>query len=118
MPCPLLPRIYGSLPSVVDVRGRLVALAALTLVLAACSDTADSDSTSTTNGVAGATAAPGTTIQSGGQTSSSTTEATEITETTSGRPVAPDFTLQLGDGGTYTLSEGAKPVYLVFWAEW
>ena len=31
---------------------------------------------------------------------------------------APDFTLALGDGGSYTLSEGAKPVYMVFWAEW
>lgn len=40
------------------------------------------------------------------------------TTTASGRPVAPDFTLELGEGGTYTLSEGAKPVYLVFWAEW
>ncbi len=38
--------------------------------------------------------------------------------TASGRPVAPDFTLELNDGGTYTLSEGEKPVYLVFWAEW
>jgi hypothetical protein len=33
-------------------------------------------------------------------------------------PAAPDFTLALGDGGTYTLSEAAKPVYMVFWAEW
>lgn len=33
-------------------------------------------------------------------------------------PIAPDFTLALGDGGTYTLSEGEKPVYMVFWAEW
>jgi hypothetical protein len=32
--------------------------------------------------------------------------------------VAPDFTLDLGDGGSFTLSQGAKPVYLVFWAEW
>jgi hypothetical protein len=31
---------------------------------------------------------------------------------------APDFTLELGDGGSYTLSERDKPVYLVFWAEW
>jgi hypothetical protein len=46
-----------------------------------------------------------------------TTEAGS-TPTTSGRPPAPDFTLQLGDGGSYTLSEGSKPVYLVFWAEW
>ena len=34
------------------------------------------------------------------------------------RPLAPDFTLQLADGGEFTLSAGAKPVYLVFWAEW
>ncbi|HUG32927.1 MAG TPA: hypothetical protein VMM14_08545 [Acidimicrobiia bacterium] len=47
-----------------------------------------------------------------------TTSAPEATETTSDRPLAPDFTLTLGDGGEYTLSEGAKPVYLVFWAEW
>jgi hypothetical protein len=40
------------------------------------------------------------------------------TTTTSDREIAPDFTLELGDGGEYTLSEGEKPVYLVFWAEW
>jgi hypothetical protein len=33
-------------------------------------------------------------------------------------PIAPDFTLALGDGGVFTLSEGEKPVYMVFWAEW
>ena len=48
-----------------------------------------------------------------------TTTPTESTDTTwSGRPLAPDFTLDLGDGGSYTLSDGEKPVYLVFWAEW
>ncbi len=31
---------------------------------------------------------------------------------------APDFTLELGDGGTFTLSEETRPVFLVFWAEW
>lgn len=44
--------------------------------------------------------------------------APEATGTTSDRELVPDFTLELGDGGTYTLSEGDKPVYLVFWAEW
>jgi hypothetical protein len=24
----------------------------------------------------------------------------------------------LGEGSEYTLSEGSKPVYMVFWAEW
>lgn len=47
------------------------------------------------------------------------TSVAGATETTSsGRPPAPDFTLELGGGGSYTLSEGEKPVYLVFWAEW
>jgi hypothetical protein len=36
----------------------------------------------------------------------------------SGRPLAPGFTLELGEGGTYTLGEDGKPVFLVFWAEW
>jgi hypothetical protein len=35
-------------------------------------------------------------------------------------PAAPDFTLALGTDGSdsFTLSEGAMPVYMVFWAEW
>jgi len=33
-------------------------------------------------------------------------------------PVAPDFSLVLADGSTFTLSEGSRPVYMVFWAEW
>ena len=31
---------------------------------------------------------------------------------------APDFTLALGEGGTLTLSEEHRPVFLLFWAEW
>lgn len=34
------------------------------------------------------------------------------------RPVAPDFTLALADGTTFRLYGEARPVYLVFWAEW
>ena len=34
------------------------------------------------------------------------------------RPQAPDFTLELADGGSFTLSEATRPVYLIFWAEW
>jgi len=33
-------------------------------------------------------------------------------------PVAPDFTMALADGGTFTLSEQMKPVYMIFWADW
>lgn len=32
--------------------------------------------------------------------------------------LAPDFTLELADGGRFTLSESDRPVYIVFWAEW
>lgn len=31
---------------------------------------------------------------------------------------APDFTLALGAGGAFTLSEQTKPVLIIFWAEW
>lgn len=34
------------------------------------------------------------------------------------QPDAPDFTLELERGGSFTLSAAAKPVYMVFWAEW
>lgn len=48
-----------------------------------------------------------------------TTSASSATTTSQpGRPLAPDFTLELADGGVYSLSEGENPVYLVFWAEW
>jgi hypothetical protein len=33
-------------------------------------------------------------------------------------PAAPDFIMALGDGGSFTLSEQAKPVYMIFWADW
>ncbi len=51
-----------------------------------------------------------------------TTTVAEATTTTAGqthdREYAPDFTLDLADGTTFTLSEAGRPVYLVFWAEW
>ena len=31
---------------------------------------------------------------------------------------APDFTLALGDGSSFTLSEESQPVYMIFWADW
>jgi hypothetical protein len=33
-------------------------------------------------------------------------------------PGAPDFTMVLADGDTFTLSEQAMPVYMIFWADW
>jgi hypothetical protein len=35
-----------------------------------------------------------------------------------GGMAAPDFSLALGDGSTFTLSEESRPVFMVFWAEW
>ncbi len=33
-------------------------------------------------------------------------------------PTPLDFELALADGSSFKLSDEAKPVYLVFWAEW
>lgn len=51
--------------------------------------------------------------------SSVTTRAGDAEDSpTADLPAAPDFTLELGTGGEYTLSSTDNPVYLVFWAEW
>lgn len=42
----------------------------------------------------------------------------EPQETDFDGPAAADFTIDLNRTGTFTLSEEARPVYLVFWAEW
>lgn len=48
-----------------------------------------------------------------------TTAATTTTPaTTAARDLAPEFSLQLGDGSDFVLSAEQKPVFLVFWAEW
>jgi len=101
------------------VRRLLSLIAALSLVAGACSD-GDGDSAPTTGDVVPTTevGAPGTTGPTADDGGTTTSTAPEGTTTLSDRPLAPDFTLELGDGGSYTLSEGAKPVYLVFWAEW
>jgi hypothetical protein len=75
------------------------------LCLAACGEPATSaDVTSST---------PSST--EGSSSSSTTPSSSTVTEA---RNAAPDFTLGLGNGGTFVLSEEARPVYLVFWAEW
>jgi len=94
----------------------LVALTLVALVAAACGGDTLSASTAVgadppqTTTVATTTPDP---VEEVGATSS-----TEGTTVVSNRPIAPDFTLELGAGGSFTLSEGEKPVYLVFWAEW
>lgn len=88
----------------------------LALVATACSADEGAPATTRVGATSSSVVSDTTTPPDDRQTT--TTSAPDATETTSGRPVAPDFTLELGDGGSYTLSEGAKPVYLVFWAEW
>jgi hypothetical protein len=91
-------------------------LIGLSFVLIACSDGAEPEATATTIGPETTSAATAQEDTTSSQPSSTTTQATGTTE--AGRPVAPDFTFALGDGGEFKLSEGARPVYLVFWAEW
>lgn len=59
-----------------------------------------------------------TTSTTSASTSASDGEAPAETAPSVAGPPAPDFSLVLGDGGDFTLSDEQKPVYLVFWAEW
>ena len=88
---------------------RTAALAVVAILfLAACGDPATSDR---------ATASLPLSTEGSSSTPSSSTSSSTST-VTEARAVAPDFALGLGDGGTFVLSEEARPVYLVFWAEW
>lgn len=51
-------------------------------------------------------------------TAGQTTTTTTVPSTTAPTDPAPDFTLELGNGGTFLLSQEARPVFMVFWAEW
>ena len=90
---------------------RTAALAVVALFLVACGDPGGSGSATTIQ--------PGATATSSSATSSVPTSSSSSTSIVTEAPAtAPDFTLALGDGGTFVLSEEARPVYLVFWAEW
>ncbi len=98
---------------------RLILFAVLALVVAACGGSAVSDqSTDPTDPASTETTSTSDTPATTGSDGETTTTPAGETSTTSGREVAPDFTLQLGEGGTFSLSDSSKPVYLVFWAEW
>ncbi|MCZ6456200.1 MAG: hypothetical protein O6650_03020 [Actinobacteria bacterium] len=95
-------------------------LVALVVLITACGGAAsDQQNQGTGDAVAPSSSvvdSPGTTAGDGVSPTTSGSDSPSTTD--SGRPVAPDFTLVLGEGGQYTLSEGTKPVYLIFWAEW
>jgi hypothetical protein len=85
---------------------RAAALAVVIIGLAGCADAGTSD---------GATTSPPSSTEASSAPTSTSAASTTVTEA---RPIAPDFVLGLGNGETFVLSEEARPVYLVFWAEW
>jgi hypothetical protein len=106
---------------------RLVLVCVLALTVAAACAPAEPDSAGTTPAAGPDTA---TTTEPASTTGQGTAGAVTTTAPVSredpvtrpepdpNRPLAPDFSLVLADGATYTLSEEVRPVYLVFWAEW
>lgn len=110
-------------------RRRLVTLlAGFALVLAACgggaAETAtpgDNASTVPSGDATPATTVPGTvpgTPPAAQPTDETTQPRVERPAPDPNREIAPDFSLQLGDGSTFVLSEETRPVFMVFWAEW
>ncbi|MDF1596430.1 MAG: hypothetical protein P1T08_10105 [Acidimicrobiia bacterium] len=97
----------------------------LALVLAACGGAATT--TTIEAGNAPAPTDPGSTVagpddsvtpDDGDASTPADTEAPPPIATDFDGPVAADFTIDLNKTGTFTLSDEARPVYLVFWAEW
>ena len=107
----LLVLLIGSALLAVACGGDDAAPASAVLTSEAASDTTDAPAT---------TEAETSTTEAGTSTSEAATGSTEPAATTPPPegPEAPDFTLALGEGGSFTLSEAQKPVYMVFWAEW
>lgn len=99
--------------------------AVLVLVVAACGgDNSDAalPVTTTAPSVA-ATTGPTPATVPGAESGTATTAATgpsaaERPAPNPDRELAPDFTLNLGSGSTFVLSEETRPVFMVFWAEW
>ena len=111
------------------MRRFVVLIVVLAAIAAACGGTAAT--TTTGGGAAQSGTDPGTSdspvlatpteSQAPGTTGSGDTPpATEAPPTTPSfdGPPAPDFELALETGGAVKLSDEAKPVYMVFWAEW
>jgi hypothetical protein len=111
------------------MRRLMLRVAAPSLVIAACGGAPTSTDGTATTITETATSAPSSpdTTTAGTPSTADTDPAsppTVVPSTTNGGatpfdgPEAPDFTLALGSGETFTLSAEQKPVYMVFWAEW
>jgi hypothetical protein len=102
-----------------------VLLVALALIVAACGG-GDAPVAASDTSVVGTEAAapidqttvPGEPAGTDGSSESSASPAAERPAPDPSREIAPDFTLALGDGSTFVLSEEIRPVFMVFWAEW
>ncbi len=109
-----------------EMRSRLVPTLVLVLALAlgACAATPGGPTTSASSvievPVAPDSEAPDPTVVDSSMTSEATEEDVPASTTppVPDGPPAPDFTLALADGRSFTLSEEAKPVFMIFWAEW
>ncbi|MCL1592834.1 MAG: hypothetical protein M3132_00600 [Actinomycetia bacterium] len=99
---------------------RLSLFAAVMIFATACASAAPSettnDSQATTAQTDSATEAPNTSDPA--ETPDASGEPQSSTAQTAEGPVAPDFTMPLADGGSFTLYDEQKPVYMIFWAEW
>lgn len=107
---------------------RISTVLAFALVLAACGTGGDASGNDGQPGLSTSTSqandpssTSSTTTANGSETpavSSSTSSTTTAELPPLDGPPAPDFSLELADGSTFTLSEETRPVYMVFWAEW
>ncbi len=77
---------------------RIAFLLAIATVAAACSSTVEDGGT--------------------GADASVTTVPGSSGEAKAEGPDAPNFTLALASGDSFTLYDEQKPVYMIFWAEW
>lgn len=96
-----------------------IVLFTVAVLAAACSSApagTDESADQTTSSAAGQ--ADTTTVPNSSDTGAGSTGSTEVTAPKPEGPVAPNFTLALASGNDFVLADAAKPVYMVFWAEW
>jgi len=98
---------------------RVAALACLALVVSACAGGASPVSpTGSQLDPAATTAGRTETPQQSETPATGDASAVERPAPDPGRPIAPDFSLELADGSSFRLSQETQPIFMVFWAEW